>query len=132
MALTPLTLDDYFKGRDIQYADELTDEIKANAVETVKRLNALQIAVQRQLAITSGWRPPSITYTIPGAKHGDAHEKGQGADLHDPKADLYYWLVRNVSCLISIGLWLESISSAKNHIHVQTYAPRSGNRIFFA
>ena len=36
-----ITLEAYWKGRDTEYADELTDEIRANAEVTVAKANEL-------------------------------------------------------------------------------------------
>jgi hypothetical protein len=125
-----ITNEDYLMGRDVEYP--LSADLQANAEDIVAKLNQLEIASKRSFFISSGYRPPAINAEIPGAVAGDAHEKCCGVDLRDFSQELYNWCVQNLETLVAIGFWMESIVSAKDHVHLQTYAPKSGNRIFIA
>lgn len=125
-----INLDDYLMGRDKDYP--LTDDLLDNAFDLVGKLNTLQDEYGLKLIITSGYRPPEINKSIRNAIQGDAHEKCQGVDLRDTDRALSDWCLANLETLIDIGFWMESPVSAKNHVHLQTYAPHSGKRIFLA
>lgn len=129
-ALDNLTLDDYMQGRDVKYG--ITATQFADALATLDALNKLQIECGIFLVITSGYRPPQITDTIPGAVHGDAHERCEGADLADTGKVISKWCLAHVEVLVKLGLWMESPLDAHDHVHLQTYPPKSGNRIFRA
>lgn len=117
-------------GRDLTHPPN--DELKENASDTVGKLKAIEFAYGKPLTITSGYRPKEITFTVDGAKKGDAHEKCCGADLRDRDGSLNSWCMANLKILEKVGLWLEHPSSSKNHCHLQTYPPRSKNRVFIA
>lgn len=117
-------------GRQTQYP-LTTDQMEA-AQETVKRLAQLETAYGMELVLTSGYRPDAIDAQTPGAHPGDAHSKCMGADLRDLDRALSNWCLDNLDIVSEIGFWLESPMSAVNHVHIQTYAPPSGKRIFIA
>lgn len=125
-----ISLDDYLMGREEQYP--LSIELEDNAVEMVRRLGLLEDAWGSPLILTSGYRPNAINSVTPLAVQGDAHSRCQAADLHDANQELSKWLLANLNILSTIELWMESPISAINHVHVQSYAPKSGNRVFIA
>lgn len=125
-----VTLEDYLMARDVDYP--LNYEQQICAADIVVKLMDLELAYGSLLTITSGYRPAVITNELLGGDHHDAHEKCCGVDLRDTDQKLYAWCVANIEKLIEIGFWMESIVSAKDHVHLQTYAPGSGNRIFIA
>lgn len=125
-----ITLEDYMMGRDAAYPP--SDEQLAAAKDIVEKLGSLEEAFGSPIVLTSGYRPPEINATVPGAKHADAHEKCMGADLRDLGKELSKWCLANLLVLETIGLWMEAPGSAQNHVHVQTYAPKSGRRVFIA
>lgn len=126
-----ISFEDYMMGRDVEYPP--TDDLVACAEDLVDRIALLEVKYNSEpLVITSGYRPPAITDTIPHAVHGDAHEKCQGIDLKDPDKKLSTYLLANLAVLEELGLWLESPISAHDHVHLQTYPPKSGKRVFIA
>jgi hypothetical protein len=125
-----LTVDDYLMGRDRQYGITATQLLAAR--ELVDTLNALMTKCAIQLVITSGYRPPALNMLIPGSKPGDAHESCRGVDLRDSGKALSKWLVENVETMVILNLWMESPTDAADHVHLQSYPPKSGNRIFKA
>lgn len=105
-----LTLDDYWMGRDKSHASDLTPDIEANAIRTVQCLNsgiALYVADGGTYTprLNSGWRPPSINATTPGAAQHSAHLSAQAGDLSDTLgAELALWSLRNRERLIKVGV----------------------------
>ena len=130
-----ITLSDFWMGRDATYANELTDEIMANAYETVESVNKLLSEYERETGkvvnkVTSGWRPPAVNRRVKGAATGSNHQKALAVDLSDPNGDLDKWCLKNLSVLHDCGLWLEHPGWTDGWCHLQIVAPRSGARVF--
>jgi hypothetical protein len=126
-----LSRDDFFKGRDIDYRSDLTNEIELQAQITLKRATMLLDRFGQDRAITSGWRPPDVNAATPGAAKNSKHMTGQAVDLEDHDGDLDEWCLAHPDILAEIGLWLEHPSATKGWCHVQIVPPRSGNRVFY-
>ena len=132
-----ITREDFFMGRDKKYASELTPEIEANAQVTIDRANRLLTYYYdanpdaNRCKVNSGWRPPAINAATPNAAPKSKHMKGQAVDLSDD-GSLYQWCEENLGILEMIGLWMENESHTPTWCHLQTVAPGSGNRIFYA
>lgn len=126
-----ITLNDYYMGRDAQYPALLTDELRANAEETVRRANALLQVFGADRSVTSGWRPPAINASIPNAAAHSKHMTCQAIDLADPDGDLDEWLYGTQQRLIDLQLWMEHPASTKGWCHVQIVPPMSGRLVFY-
>jgi hypothetical protein len=134
-----ITLQDYYQGRDIKFATSLTPAIESNAFRTVQIANALLAVFGQNRHCNSGWRPPAVNATTPGASTTSLHMTGEAIDLEDKNGELDDWLMSPAgeSALVSLGLWHEHPSSTKGAAgdegwsHVQTRPPRSGNRHFY-
>lgn len=134
-----ITLEQFFKGRDKAYAKNLTDEIKANAVETVRRANLLleRFYVENPKAhrrgCNSGWRPPAVNAATANAAPRSNHMKALAIDIEDDDEMLDQWLITpsGKSAMDEIGLWMEHPSATPRWAHVQTVPPRSGKRVFY-
>jgi len=125
-----LKLADYYMGRDRLFRAELTPELRANARETVRRVNRLLKHAGLTAAVSSGWRPAAVNATVPGAAPGSKHISCLAIDLEDPKGALDTWCMANLGALEDIGLWLEHPDATPGWCHLQTQPPRSGNRVF--
>lgn len=132
-----ISLTAYWMGRDIQFADQLTDEIRTNAEVTVGRANALleRAGMENRTGVNSGWRPLAVNDSTSNAAKNSTHIKGKAVDIPDPDRALARWCCDNRAVLEDIGLWMEdprwTFSAHGNHwVHVQTVPPRSGNRIY--
>jgi hypothetical protein len=133
-----ITVADYFMGRDKIYANDLTDTIKTNAVETVNRANLLlddfyaANPAAHQRTVNSGWRPPEINAGVKGAALRSHHMTGEAVDLNDDDGQLDAWCISPAgqSALNLRGLWLESPGSTPRWCHCQIVPPRSGRRVF--
>lgn len=65
---------------------------------------------------------------------GSSHLYGAAVDIADPDGKLKTFLVKNTVLLTYNGLWMEdpAYTTTKNGswVHLQTYTPKSGRRIF--
>lgn len=137
---TQITVDDYWMGRNKQYAAELTDDIKSNALDTVGRVNLLLfnaakdglvlIASNKRNLVNSGWRPAAVNAATKGAAPRSRHMLGQACDVSDPTGTLDAWCMENLTELAALGLWMEHPSATPGWCHLQTVPPRSGLRVF--
>lgn len=126
-----ITLADYWMGRDAKYPDAMTDEIEANAVELLDRVNFLLKSFGETRKVNSGWRPPEVNARTAGAAVKSKHMMGLAVDLADPDGDLDEWCLENESELVRLALWLEHPSATKGWCHLQSVPPKSGKRIFY-
>jgi D-alanyl-D-alanine dipeptidase len=133
-----ITLDEFYMGRDKTYASQLTDTIKANAAETVKRVNELLEAFGECRKVNSGWRPPEVNAGTAGAAKRSKHMRGLACDIADADGKLDKFCLENQDVLERIGLWLEHPNATKNPArfgegwcHVQTVPPNSRRRVFY-
>jgi hypothetical protein len=141
-----ITIDDYFMGRDREYAHQLTPEIRQNAVETTALVNALlaeaaddgvEPAVHpvTKTHVSSGWRPPAVNAATANAAKLSTHLAAEACDIADDNLrSLAVWCIRSLVVLERLGLYLEDPRWTKgqytNWVHVQKRAPGSGRRVF--
>lgn len=123
-----LTRDDILMGRDKLFP--LTDEMEGNLSKLLAALHLLQPVCPEELIVTSGYRPPSINATIPGAAKKSNHMVCLACDFHDPTGAVGKWCAANLEVLEAVGLWLEHPLSTPGWCHLQAAAPRSGHRMF--
>lgn len=134
-----LLISDYWMGRDSKYRGECTGVIRANADDLMRKVNTLidlnGLKLENSPAtgspITSGWRPPALNATVPGAALRSKHMTGQAIDLFDPEGDLDDWCMAHVDRLIAVSLFMEHPSATKGWCHLQSIPPKSGNRVFY-
>lgn len=132
-----ITLDDYLNHWRVHYSqanvplEELTDAMQEDASITVDKANQLLVRFGEEREITSGWRPIEVNKLVPGAALFSNHTRCLAVDIADPSGDLDEWCLANPGVLEEIGLWQEHPASTKGWCHVQTVAPKSGNRVFY-
>lgn len=137
-----ITYAQYMRGRDTAYAQYFKPEYKANAEATIKVANQLLDAMQQDgveihinpetgSPVSSGWRPPQINATTPGAKSKSLHLTCEAIDIYDPEGDLDDWCMANISLLRRLGLSMEHPSATKGWCHVQIRPPKSGRVCFY-
>lgn len=121
-------------GRDKQYP--LSETQKANAEETVKRVNELLHDIGLPFyGISSGYRPSAINARVKGAATKSAHISCEAVDLRD-SADqkIGRYLTANQDVLEKFDLYMENIGYTKGTnspwVHLQTRKTRSGRRVF--
>ena len=120
-----ITLEAYWKGRDTEYANELSDEIRANAERTVELANDLLVRSGRSdvNTVNSGWRPQSVNDATSNAAKGSKHLSAKAVDLPDSDGLLAEWCMDNVDTLKEIGAWMEHPGWTVGWVHVQTVPP---------
>lgn len=131
--MSQIVLADYWMGRDKKYPPGLLIESKAQ--DLLRRVNALIAKVPSDvvgdIVVTSGYRPPAINRTTPGAALKSLHMTGQAIDLLDADGLLDDWCMDNLKQLELGGLWLEHPAATKGWCHLQSQPPRSGKRVFY-
>ncbi|RPJ47203.1 MAG: hypothetical protein EHM16_06775 [Betaproteobacteria bacterium] len=125
-----LLLRDYYMGRDKLYRSELTRELRANARDTLRRVNRLLRRAGMMRKVSSGWRPAAINAGVPGAAKGSRHLTCLAIDLEDRDGALDAWCLAHLDVLETLGLWLENPQATIGWCHLQTRPPRSGSRVF--
>ena len=136
----PITLMDYWMGRDKLYPLALSTATHRNAPVTVDLANRLVVLARAagvplpvNIAgnlVSSGWRPAVVNAVTPGASRTSLHMTGQAIDLFDPTGAIDAWLMADLRPLADLGLWLEHPDATPRWCHVQTLPPHSGNRVF--
>lgn len=127
-----ISKDNYFRGRDKEFPDELNEEILGNAARTLDLVNELLERAGRTdiHAVNSGWRPQSVNDATSNAAKGSRHLTAEAVDLPDVGRGLARWCCDNVDVLVEIGLWMEDPRWTPTWVHLQTCPPGSGHRIF--
>lgn len=134
-----IALADYWMGRDRTHPRDLTEAVKSNAFALLQRVNRLlplmtgvdfELNPRTGTLVSSGWRPPSINATTPGAAPKSLHMTGQAIDLYDPDGDIDDWCMSNQHVLarVDIDLYIEHPSQTKGWCHLQSVPPRSQAR----
>lgn len=116
----------YWMGRDIKYASELTQEIRNNANELLRRVNGLLVELGRSPVnegVTSGWRPASVNAKTPNAAKKSSHTMGMAVDIFDPKGELDALIMKHLELLTKYRLNLEHPDSTPGWTHLDS---RSG------
>lgn len=126
-----ITIEEYLEGRDLAYPP--TDEMMQSLEDLLEKISMLELELNLSFEMTGGYRPEIMieNHALPGCPH-DAHSDCTGIDLHDPNLDISKRLLEDPAILEEVGLYMESPVSSKNHLHLQSRAPKSGNRIFIA
>jgi len=128
-----LTIEDYKMGRDKQYPTEWTADIEKAAQDLLNRINGLLIDLKwdKDVKISSGWRPSAINSGVAGAAKKSSHMTGQACDLLDDK-DQTLGKSITIELLTKWGLYMESLDHTKgkysNWTHIQTRPTK--NRVF--
>lgn len=115
-------------------SEELTDQVKSNAEELLKRVNALlkELGVEK-VSISSGFRPSDVNNKITNAAKRSAHQSGEALDILDDKNQT---LCKKITkeLLEKYDLYREdsdyTIGKNSNWTHLQTRPTKSGKRIF--
>jgi hypothetical protein len=131
-----LTEAKFWHGRDVLYVHELTKEIRANARETIRRVNLLLIragfAERKGHDSRSGWRPRAVNAATPNAAPLSKHLLALADDVEDNDKAVQQWCMVHLDVLEELGLWMEHPRDTPTWCHLQTVPPKSGKRVFYA
>ena len=134
-----ITLEQYWMGRDKQFADQLTDEIKTNAAKLLSSVESFlaEVNYTQKLEVSSGWRPAAINAGVGNAAKKSLHMLGLAVDLKDDKSrTLWKLCAANPECLRKHGLFLEDEEATRgkwtNWVHLDISPTRSDrpSRVF--
>lgn len=126
-----ITLEAYWKRRDVQYKSELTSAIKDNAIELLRRVNDLLHAMHIvNVTVTSGWRPIEVNKEYGGAPNS-YHIRGRAVDIADYDQSISKELAQRYWLLKEHDLWMEDPKFTKTWVHLDTgIRPERDVRIF--
>lgn len=125
-----ITKNELLMGRDKQYASDYTKEISDNLDKFLVVLNKIRAAYNAPMRVNSGWRPPSINASTPGAATRSRHLLGLACDFHDPDKKIWNWCLKNLQLLKDLNVFIEDRRWTPTWTHMQLGPPSSGRRIF--
>lgn len=125
-----VSMDELVKGRDKQFPNEFTDEIKSNLEDLLGVINEVRARYGKPMTVTSGWRPAAINAATPGAAKNSAHCLGLAVDISDTTGELWSWVLANLDLMQSLGIFLEDRRWTPTWVHFGLKKPLSGKRIF--
>ena len=99
-----------------------------NLEDLCRKINAL--GYQPPMVATSCLRSLADQKRINPSAMGSSHLYGCAVDISDKDGKLAGWLQSNQYKLIECGLWMEDPKSTNGWVHLQSYAPKSMNRVF--
>jgi hypothetical protein len=137
-----ISLEQYWMGRELLHAAELTPPVRKNAVallfavnELLRRaaLEGVEPGIDEHTGneVASGWRPLGVNARTSNAAGKSSHIVGLGVDLQD-HADrrLARWCLRNLDVLEELGLYMEDPRWSPSWVHLQLRPPGSGKRVY--
>ena len=125
-----ISKDELLMGRDKTYASDYTQEVSDNLDKFLPLINQVRAAWGKPMHVNSGWRPPSINASTPGASNHSKHEEGLAADISDVDGSLWAWVLQNLELMKSAGLYMEDRRWTPTWVHFGFGPPASGHRIF--
>lgn len=129
-----IDLESYITGsgkyKDRLQSNELTKEVKDNAVLLLNRVNQLL----KELGITkadvsSGFRPSAVNAATKGSAKKSLHMLGKAVDISDPKHELYKKIEEKPHLLKKYGLWMEHKDNAPTWCHLDCSSLRTDREI---
>lgn len=101
---------------------------KRNLEDLIRKVNAL--GYEPAMRASSCLRSIKDQQRINPKAMGSSHLYGCAVDIADPDGKLAKWLNAHNELLGRRGLWMEDPRYTKGWVHLQTYAPKSMNRVF--
>lgn len=101
---------------------------KRNLEDLIRKVNAL--GYEPPMRASSCLRSIESQKRINPSAMGSSHLYGCAVDIADPDGKLAAWLLAHKNKLVECGLWMENPEKTSGWSHLQSYAPKSMNRIF--
>lgn len=112
-----------------KWAEKDVDVVTLRNLEDLcRKINAL--GYEPPMRATSCLRSIKDQQRINPKAMGSSHLYGCAVDIADPKGELARWLATTHDTIVRCGLWMENPEKTKGWCHLQSYAPKSMNRIF--
>jgi hypothetical protein len=109
--------------------EDLSPELQANSLETLKRVNAFRAIYNIPMIVNSGYRTPEHNAAIGGAKDS-SHCTCQAIDFRDNDNKLKEYIAANPDILEKCDLYQEAPESTPGWTHLQIRPIPSGHRVF--
>lgn len=120
-----INLAEFLMGREKEYP--IDKELEKNAIETLKRVNALFLHLNILPKLNSGYRPDKYN-KIAGGSPRSPHLTCEAMDIDDRKGKIKKLIT--LELLEKFDLYMEHPDYTKTWVHLQTRKTGSGNRIF--
>ena len=118
------------QGRDKQYPNDYTKDVSDNLDKLLPLLNQIRTAWGKPMNVASGWRPPALNASTPGAALHSKHMLGLAADIEDLDGSLWAWVLDNLPLMQKLGIYMEDRRYTPTWVHFGFGPPASGHRIF--
>jgi hypothetical protein len=107
------------KYKDRLDSNELTKEVKDNAVLLLNKVNQLlkELGIDKA-SVSSGFRPSAVNAATKGAAKKSLHMIGKAVDIVDPKNELYDKIFARPDLLTKYKLWMEDKSATPTWAHL--------------
>jgi hypothetical protein len=125
-----ITKQELLQGRDKTYKEQYTKEVSDNLDKMLSAINVIRKAYAKPMTPTSGWRPPAVNASTPGAAPNSAHCVGLAVDISDPDGKLWAWVLNNLQLIKDCGVYVEDKRWTPTWVHFGLKKPASGKRIF--
>ena len=125
-----ISKEEMLQGRDKQYPNDYTQEVSDNLDKFLEVFNKVREAYGKPMKVNSGWRPPSINASTPGAATHSKHMLGLAIDIADGDNEVMNWVLENLDLMQELDLYMEDFRWTPGWTHFGLGAPASGKRIF--
>jgi uncharacterized protein YcbK (DUF882 family) len=109
--------------------DDLSEELKRNAEEQLRRVNLFRKEYGIPMIVNSGYRTPEHNAAIGGAKNS-SHCTCQAIDFRDNDNKLKEFIAKDPAILERCDLYMEAPESTPTWVHLQSRVIPSGKRVF--
>ena len=107
-------------------SDELTEEVKDNAIKLLNKINQLlQELGITEVSVSSGFRPSSVNNATPHAAKRSLHMSGHACDIFDPNGSLDNLVISRPDLLKKYSLWVENPSNTSTWCHLDDSTSRT-------
>lgn len=118
-----ISLSDYLtasgKYPDREHHPELTNELKANAIKLLDKVNAFLTELGiASVTVSSGFRPSAVNASTPGSAKVSLHMSCRAIDISDPDGKLDALIESRDDLKKKYGLWQEDKASTKGWAHL--------------
>lgn len=129
-----INLEDYItasgKYKDRLNSDELTVEVKDNAIKLLNKINSLleELGI-KDVKVSSGFRPSSVNAATKGAAKKSLHMTGEACDIEDAGNKLSHLILTRPELLAKHGLWLEDPTATPTWCHLDCSTKRKDRKL---